>query len=77
MLTEEQLDFLDTLETPLWTAQRLAEGLAAGEEQVKVKREINGRRRQLTLVGKDIEHAIRYLNPKLSDWLDSRHLLKR
>lgn len=74
MLTDEQLDFLDTLDTPVWTAQRLAEGLAAGEKQIKIK---NPRYRQLTLKGKDIEDAIRYLNPKLSDWLDSRHLLKK
>lgn len=76
MLTDEQLDFLDALEAPQWTAQWLAEQLAAGKEQLKLKIR-NGRRRQLILKGKDIEDAIRYLTPRYSDWLDSRHLLKR
>lgn len=76
-LTEEQMDFLDGLETPEWTARTLAEKLAAGDEKVIVKAGRDPRRRQLTLNGKDIELAIRYLTPKYSDWLDSRHLLKR
>ena len=76
MLTDEQLDFLDSLETPVWTGQWLAEQLAAGEEQVTVKVR-TPRRRQLILKGKEIEDAIRYLAPRYSDWLDSRHLLKK
>jgi hypothetical protein len=72
MLTDKQKAFLDNLEEPEWTVQWMAERLAAGEERLTIK---NGR--QLTFKGKDIESAIRYLSPRLSDWLDSRDSLKR